>query len=428
MPDHAPFATEIPLILQPEERLYFLHIPKTAGQSFSKLLELFYSPDEVLVVHAPQVKDVSDEKLLQYRFYTGHHGYRFLNRFTNKKPIWITMIRHPVDRVTSGYYFHRQQAIKYIQSNKKLTANLELALNSDFYSYVTDVEAESRIYNRQTWQLYETEQLSFEEFRLIPTNDIIDIVKERLTEECAFFGITDRFDNSVALFYYTFAWRPHIVKREKRVNATKERPNLVDVDPQIIDHITEKNQLDIEIYQFATTLFAKRYDAMMRQILQKNYDKLFSQHHHPLSAISIEHHDPIFDTKSYADGWHTTSEQYRWTGPENISLIDLCLSSEHTYTIHIDIERGVTLEVLQSFELYVNQHLIPLSWESIGHSTRVSGIIPQNILNQQRKRTELIFQVHHTAHPLDNPQDQRLLGIALKRVDIAPQTVHGVVD
>jgi hypothetical protein len=411
MSDFTPFAIEIPHILQPDDQLYFLHCPKTAGQSFSLLLESFYSPNEVLLVHRDIIGDISQEQLLRYHLFTGHHGYQFLDRFADKKPLWLTMLRNPVDRLISQYYYLKEK----VQEDDAIKQfNPLFAESKNLLDYIAHPTSQN-IHNVQTKQLYSFEQL------LLPSN-VLDIVKDRLINECAFIGITELYDNSVALLYYTFAWRPHLMKREKRVNVTKDRPKINEVDSKIIDLIIEQNQLDIELYHFATELFSKRYDAMMQQTLQKNYEKLFSKHRQPQSTISLRHDDPLFDNKAYAQGWHNNDGEMRWTGPENTSLIDFCLEPSHSYFINIELKRGITKEILDSFQLFVNQNLIPLSQQILDESIKFYGVVPNHILDKQTKHTEVTFHVDHTARPLNNPKDTRLLGIALKQFDIVLQS------
>ncbi len=411
----------VPYTLKSKERLYFLHIDKTAGQSFSQLVETFYRPDEVLIVHPWKIKNISQNDLLQYSFYTGHHGYRFLDTFSNEKPLWITMLRDPVERIISNYYFYRQQARIAIENETELTRDIALTLEYDLYTYLTRPITTPPVHNRQARYLFDEGVTLSEKFTQTPSNDILDTIKYRLAQECTFLGISERFDDSVALFYYTMEWRPHRLTHNRQNNVTQDKPNTDDIDPKVIDLIRERNQLDIELYQFAQELFSKRYTAMMQQLLFQNYTYYVPQNLNPKSQISLRYDDQLFDTKEFAQGWHSYDDHLRWTGPKTISLIDVFLDNGLSYEIVIKIERGVAQEILESFQLFVNRHPITLSQHIRENATQYIGSIPNHILHEHNRLTEIAFCVDDTSRLIDNLEDTRQLGIALLHIDIYPQ-------
>jgi hypothetical protein len=417
-----PFAVKTPFKLKPDERLYFLHIEKTAGRSFSQLIESFYTPQDTLIVHPKRIEGIGQAELLQYHLYTGHYGYRFLDLFPETKPIWVTMLRDPVDRVISNYYFWRQQAKLAIENEVELTRDIALTLEYDLYTYLIRPITTPPVHNRQARYLFDDATTISEKFDQTLSDNILETIKQRLTEECTFLGITERYNESARLLYYTFGWRPYRMVHKKEINVTKDRPKINEIEPKIIDLIVEQNQLDIEIYQFAKDLFSTRYDTMIQRMLQQNYEHFFAQYFHPQSEISLRHDNPIFDTKEYAQGWYNNDGEIRWTGPESSSLVDVYLKSGLSYEIVIEIERGVTQEILNSFQLTINQHPISLSKQVLDNSVQFIGNIPSQILDKPEARTEVVLSVDHTSRPLDNIDDTRQLGIALIHIDIYPQS------
>ena len=63
------------LALAPDEALYFLHIPKTAGMTLSDLLDGHFDHDEIFPTHFIRDVILTPELLHSvgnYRFYRGH--------------------------------------------------------------------------------------------------------------------------------------------------------------------------------------------------------------------------------------------------------------------------------------------------------------------------------------------------------------------
>lgn len=98
----------IPYILRPEDQLYFLHIPKTAGTTLISLLDLHFAPDEICPIQLDtKIHELIPEKIAHYRLIRGHLDYDFY-KLLAKKPIYITMLRDPLERVISLYEYWRQ--------------------------------------------------------------------------------------------------------------------------------------------------------------------------------------------------------------------------------------------------------------------------------------------------------------------------------
>jgi len=78
---------------------------------------------------------------------------------------------------------------------------------------------------------------------------LLEIAKENLTHSFRVVGLTERFQESLALMMASFGWRVSFYENRR---VTKIRPA---VEPRMVDMIRGHNRLDIELYEFAKKLF-----------------------------------------------------------------------------------------------------------------------------------------------------------------------------
>ncbi|UZW65148.1 sulfotransferase family protein [Priestia flexa] len=93
------------MIVIKDRFLIFMHIPKTAGSTLNKLFQKQYKQEELLI-HLPEKQ--LKEKLQQNP--SGLKGigsyYEFvLHKYITKPVSYFSMVRDPVDRIISLYYF-----------------------------------------------------------------------------------------------------------------------------------------------------------------------------------------------------------------------------------------------------------------------------------------------------------------------------------
>jgi len=85
--------------------------------------------------------------------------------------------------------------------------------------------------------------------------ETLEAAKRNLQADFAVVGLTERFDETVILLKRALGWRRpfHI-----RMNVTPRRRRVDKLRPEIIEIIRSKNALDLELYNFAVSLFEQR--------------------------------------------------------------------------------------------------------------------------------------------------------------------------
>lgn len=232
----------------PSERLICLHIPKTAGVSFRKLLERQYAGVPTFLRGAPQFLELFRMSRAQrepYRVVGGH--FRFgLHLLFDSPSRYITFVRDPLERVISYFAYIRWQSghpwhARVVASDVSIEQWLRLGVAGG-------------IDNLQVrWlTLRSDEEVAFGE----TTRQMLDDAKRVLSERIEFLGITERYAESIRWIGEKLHWTAPITV--DRLNISPNRIAAADISASARDAIFEHNALDMELYSFALDLFARR--------------------------------------------------------------------------------------------------------------------------------------------------------------------------
>jgi len=230
--------------------LIHLHIPKTGGVSLTSILSTHFETDEQITQPIHTFLELSPTNLAPYRLIAGHFTYN-IQDVVSGNPIFVTMLRHPLDRIISFYH--------YVRSKPK----------NDFYFISSQVSFEEfidfdniainwHVQNQMTAML-----CGYDKNDQRPTEQDLPLAKARL-KQMPFFGLTKFFQESMYLLHYTFNWDHNfeVVHR----NATVNRPSTQQIPDSLRRRILDDNQLDLQLYTFAVALFRKRYRQMVDEI------------------------------------------------------------------------------------------------------------------------------------------------------------------
>jgi hypothetical protein len=205
--------------------LIFMHIPKTGGSTLNNIFKQQYQIGELLNHTSADIllQEAKAEKGNRIKAISGHHDFGIHKHF-NCPSTYFSMVREPVDRVVSLYYFlaSTPQYLNY-ESVKNMTLEEFVVKNA-------------QAKNHQTSFFSGENQLNLE------------VAKKNLEAYFPVVGVTESFDESVFLLKKLYGWKNIVYKKE---NVTKKRPKIKDVPLSTIKLIEEYNRLDIELYNYA---------------------------------------------------------------------------------------------------------------------------------------------------------------------------------
>lgn len=239
---------------QEQQVLIFLHIPKTAGTTLNTLLYKQYPLKYSWKIHSPYRHDFHNEldkatkaQKEKIFFFTGHMAFG-LHEFLPQPSTYITMLRDPIERVISFYYFILRNPEHYLYN---IVKERQMSLKELISSRIS-----SELENGQTRLLSGNLELDKNQLGgFEPSSpELLEAAKNNLKEPLTAFGITERFDESLILFKRKLGWRvPLYVKQ----NVTNSRPLKEDISSDVIRLIEKNNVLDIELYNYAKDYFGE---------------------------------------------------------------------------------------------------------------------------------------------------------------------------
>lgn len=120
-----------------------IHIPKTAGSTFSQILSKTYGKERLLKIYGmrgvPETIDLSifpRKEVRKARILHGHFRYSQMSQIIKKKkPLLITWVRDPVDRVISNYFYSMYRIREGIASEDK-----NMMRNFSLLEYANELE------------------------------------------------------------------------------------------------------------------------------------------------------------------------------------------------------------------------------------------------------------------------------------------------
>ncbi|MEL6441277.1 MAG: sulfotransferase family 2 domain-containing protein [Cyanobacteria bacterium J06621_8] len=224
----------------------FLHIPKAAGTTLRDILcrqykkEYIYELDSKNFLQSQEdFKQLDPKEKDKIQLLMGHM-YFGLHEFMSLPSTYITMLRNPIKKVISYYYFV-----------SKLTTHPDYELiksqNISLKEYC--------IMKRPNMCNAQTRFLAGENFSEVNNEpEMLEQAKRNLQDYFSIVGITERFNETLILMKQKLGWdlNPYYYKRNTNRTDSYAKLNISD---DTLETIREYNQLDIELYEYACERF-----------------------------------------------------------------------------------------------------------------------------------------------------------------------------
>jgi hypothetical protein len=224
-----------------QKSVIFIHVPKAAGTTLNRLIEWEYPLLQIYSVDpyffkwsSAHLWRLSKRRLKRFRVFKGHMMFG-LHEILPQPATYITILRDPVDRVMSAFYFMRNYKLhplywKFRRENWTL---------EDFVTRLPRDNVQCKFIGGAVYE----EPC---------TAEICERAKENLVRHFSVAGLLERFEESLALLKLRFGWR---LNNYSSFNVTRTRPNKRDLPKSTLELIQERNRFDIELYECGAQLF-----------------------------------------------------------------------------------------------------------------------------------------------------------------------------
>lgn len=254
------------MISRVDEKLIFLHIPKTAGSTLRKVITQQYRADQTLKCYyqkqgislreaLDEMKALSKEPAEGIKIICGHVGFG-IHEHLPWPCSYFTMLRDPIDRVISGYYHILRDSSHKFQAQVQRMSLKEYVSSGLLRSEAARINAVNAMDNAQTRLLsghVVEAEISGAPLDYGPCDkEMLERAKKNLRERFKVVGLSERFDESLMLFKKTLGWSSiYYVKANVGWNRTRKEQ----ISKDTLRCIEKYNELDFELYMYAREIF-----------------------------------------------------------------------------------------------------------------------------------------------------------------------------
>ena len=133
--------TDTPFPSAAGRKLVFLHLPKTGGTTLHHHFSGAFAPAEICPERFSALQNIPPEKIATYRYFSGHFNYEQLRLIPGPSYV-VTVLRDPVDRILSTYYFWKRHSAEAVE--KYNLAGPAAARATDLLGFLRSEEPEVR--------------------------------------------------------------------------------------------------------------------------------------------------------------------------------------------------------------------------------------------------------------------------------------------
>jgi hypothetical protein len=422
-------------------RLYFVHIPKTAGVTLKTYLENNYAYGESLVIDEQDARALPPDELRRYRLLSGHYSSEVLHALGERPDVTIMLVREPVARFRSWAAHGRRVSDRRYRDLFEGRSDLDALRGAGAY---TCLQAHWVARALREGAGYEG----------APTADQLP----GLLAEVDLVGVTEHLDRFLQLLAFRMGWTPP--QPGWYINRRPDAPAVVR------DQASEDEDLEIErrlavdtaLYRLVEARFWEQYAAMLTEI--DPVGQVWSaEQGHTVGLDTVQgwlrqHHGTRFvaapscgvatadyrsDEPIAGEGWWWRERPkglaYRWTGPDTRATLVLPpLVPDRSYDLTIDLMGAASWETWDRATLEINGAPVATVRERFGPhargdvALRMHARLDPGGLGDPATPTELALCVPETLQCLKHVmvlesfdttnRDLRAVGLAVHRVRV----------
>jgi hypothetical protein len=240
----------------PDKTVIFLHMPKAGGTTLNTIIDWNYEHVHFIAQYdqLPPLLALPDEKKRQIDCLKGHVYYG-IHRVFPQDCTYITLLRHPVDRVVSQYYynFERKRRLGEPIPDWSIEEFLDVAPFHASYQLRLLVGGDNidAILNDP-----------------LPEN-AVEIAQENLTRDFVVAGVMDYYDETLLLMKHALGW-PRAFYARKNINPNREPTHRIAADTRRM--LEDRCAAEIELYdtlkQQTEALLARQDAAFQRELVR----------------------------------------------------------------------------------------------------------------------------------------------------------------
>jgi hypothetical protein len=226
----------------------FMHLHRTGGTTFLKLLDSIYDPDQTYTIDGKRFREsaiefsqLPEDQREKYRLIKGHLLWGF-HRFCPNETTYITILRHPLERAISQYRWHlRPECVYSIPPDTTIEEFLEsgrfISADNGMTRFIAGMDQEHVAYGKCS-------------------QEMLDLAKNNFGRYFLAFGLTEYYDESLILFKKILGWQKFPLYQKKNVHHQK--PVNSKLSSRENEVLLRYNHYDIELYEYARQLFEGR--------------------------------------------------------------------------------------------------------------------------------------------------------------------------
>ena len=214
-----------------DQKIIFLHIPKTAGSSLRHIVEQEYTSGACIHIYSEHPdfaairKDLPTAKVIY-----GHISYG-VHDSLGVQGRYITFVRNPVERVLS-YYNHlcRHEATEGMTLLNMLRSERFPKMNNHMVRVIS----------------------GYEDNGTIDDTSVFDKAISNIEKDFEFVGLSERMSESVNILGRKLSWKKEYPVPLLNVNVG---PHLLEIDAKTLEAVKKYNRLDIMLYELIGSSF-----------------------------------------------------------------------------------------------------------------------------------------------------------------------------